>query len=349
MMVRGPVVSGGASGRVYCPGWTRGVLSLLRRHVACLRPLRFMPGMLNTWLSGEGRAGRLAVSLGDTMALLYGGEGELSEDSIYLALLGPRYLQYRLHHYTNGKLMGKCDPDTVPETGQILTVSLLRAAARPRAGDLELCGTGNTIAPLGDDLLLTVAMAHVWGEPLEGEGEAPWYFDRSLSPRLGRAVLHFYAAGWSGEGLTAGELRVEALHPDPSVLGEPRPHLVFIEWDRSERKARVSASPLYSLSDKYSRALMLAATLLLARARGPAEDSVRLARKVYKKVSRHYERIGLERPEGGIQALLEEFPEALAGGSLGPAPLCERCGAASSLAGVEMLASSLRTGALLLL
>lgn len=339
----------GARGRVYCPGWTRPVLEALRRHLACLRPVRYMPGMLNTWLSGEGRAGRLVLSLGDAVVLEYSGDEELGDDT-YLALLGPRYLQYRLHHYTRGRIERSCGPDIVDEKGQTLLLALQRAVARPRGGGLELCGTNNTIIPLSDESVLSIALAHASGEPVEsgGEEEAPWYFDRSIRPRLGRARLRIYAAGWGPEGLEAGWLEIEALHPDPSVLGEPRPHLIFIEWDRQARTTKVAASPLYSLTDHYSTALELASILLLAKAREtPGDDPERLAKKVYKKLSRHYEKLGLQRPEGGLQALLQEYP--LAGRGNGPLPVCRECEVQARYPGVLMLESSLRTGTLLLL
>ena len=347
------VVAMTGAARPYCPGWTRGILERLRRHVACVRPLRYQPGMLNTYLDlSGGRVERVVHSLADTIVLEYRGEDSVADDALYAVELGPRYLQYRLVHYTRGRVLRRCPVESVEERVHIQLLSYQRLAARIRpGGTAEICGTNNTIVPEGDNVLLGVALAHpVSIEAIEGEEEAPWFFDQRLSPTLRRVRARFHAVGYVGEGLESADIDVDALHPEPGPEWASKPHIVFSRWDREARSLKIWLMPLYSYQEEYSGALTLSSVALLAGAKSQAGGAgVKEAKKVYKKLSKHLERAGVPRLEGGLQALLEAYPESLRGETIGPPPACTACQARETLAGYEMILNSLRTGALLIL
>ncbi len=339
--------------RPYCPGWTRGVLEKLRRHVACVRPLRYQPGMLNTYLNlASERVERIVHSLGDTVVLEYRGEDSVRDDRLYAVELGPRYLQYRLIHYTRGRVLRSCPVESIEERVYVQLLSYQRLAARTRPdGTVEICGTNNTIIPEGENVIIGVALAHpVEVEALEGEEEAPWFFDERLSPTLRRAKARFRAVGYVGESLESADIEVESLHPEPGPEWASKPHLVFSRWDKESRSLKLWLMPLYSFQEDYSKALALSSVVLLTGARVEGgEVGLREAKKTYKKISKHLERAGLPRLEGGLQALLEAYPESLHGETIGPPEACSGCQAQQTLAGYGMILGSLRTGALLIL
>ncbi|MCE4624415.1 MAG: hypothetical protein F7C35_00935 [Desulfurococcales archaeon] len=349
--------------RPRCPGWHPSILSRLRRHTTCYRPLRFLPGLLNSYLDlGPGRASRILYTPGDMLVLEYNGEGSVDEDNIYVLETGPRYTQYRLHHYTKGKIVGSCDPTSVPDAEMISLFTYQRLTARPRAAEgLELCGINNSIVPVDErgDRLLSWGLVHPLDlKPVEGGEPAPWYVDSTLAPELSKVEVTLGATGYVGESLASETVVVEALHPAPEdyMEGEtPRPHLAVVEWDRVERSLKLVLLPLYSYTEEYRSASLLSTIYLLsiARERGSHVDEREL-RKTYKKISKTLEKFGLPRPEGGVPALIR----SPVGGAyrvrddkveLGDP--CKHCIPAhrATRAGLDVIVSSLETGSLLIL
>ena len=340
-----------------CPGLSPRFLGLLRRRTTCARPLRFLPGMLNTFLDMSSEAlSRVLYFPGDLFVI--SAEGDYRDDKIYVLETGPRYTQYRLHYYTRARPLGSCDPLAVPEGAWIGGLGLQRLVARERGGEIELCGTNNTIAPLDEaqNSLLSVALLPVpYLEDLGGAEEPPWYIDRELAPSLYRVKARLVMAGWAGEGLRSATADVEALHPSPGD-SQGRPHLAFIHWHRQERRLSVVLVPLYSYVEEYSASLALGSVYLLSLARS-GEATLRELRKTYKKLAKHLEEAGAPRPEGGVPGLLSQAPgQFYAPGRgeearVGVRDACRQCVPSHrpTLAGLEVLRNSLSTGSLLVL
>ena len=313
--------------------------------------------MLNTFLDMTSKGlSRMLYFPGDLFVV--SAEGDYREDRVYVLETGPRYTQYRLHYYTQARVLGSCDPLAVPEEAWIGGLGLQRLVARDRGGRIELCGTNNTIAPLDEAQarLLSVALIHVPSlEDLGSGEEPPWYIDRELAPSLHRVKARLVMAGWAGEGLRAETVDVEALHPSPSD-SEGRPHLAFIHWDKQERHLTTVLVPLYSYVEEYSAALALGSVYLLTLARS-GEATLRELRKTYKKLAKHLEEAGAPRPEGGIPGLLSQAPGQFyepgegEGARVGIRDACRECvpNHRPTLAGLEVLRHSLSTGSLLVL
>ena len=343
--------------RSFCPILGPRTLGGMRRHRTCGRPLRFLPGMLDTHLSQSGRAERLLFLPDDLFVVEYRGEGNVSDDAVYSLELGPRYAQYRLDYYTQGRVLGSCEPPSIDEDMLAGLLGLQRLLARRRPdGRVELCGTNNTIIPEDDNTLYSVGLLHVVElRESEGWGPPPWFVDRSLAPRLSVVEATVHAVGWVEEGLASEDLVLTALHPDPS--GAPKgPHLAFAEWNKETRSLSLTLLPLYSLLEEYSTALSLGSLYLLTVARVEGSPLLRDLRKTYKKLSRHLEKAGASRPQGGVPGLLESPPGKAysISGEESPVELVGVCSACEGSrppgwAGLRVLAESLASGALLIL
>ena len=148
--------------RSLCPVLGPRTLHSMRRHRTCGRPLRLLPGMLDTHLSQSGRIERILFLPDDLFIVEYRGEGSVSDDAVYILELGPRYAQYRLDYYTRGRVLSSCEPPVLDEDALIGLLGLQRLLARRRPdGRVELCGTNNTIMPEGDDAVYSVGLIHV--------------------------------------------------------------------------------------------------------------------------------------------------------------------------------------------
>ncbi len=292
--------------------------------------------------------------------LEFRGEGDLNDDNIYIAEVGPKYLQYRLHHYTKGKVISECNPLLPGEEVFIALLGLQRFICREIRGSLELCGTNNSIVPEGQDSTLSIGLLHVKDGKRSGESaEIPWFVDPNLAQQLEKVKAVLPAAGWSEDGsLVYSEIEVEAYHPDPEILGEtPRPHLGFSIWNRKEKSLTLYLLPLYSHDKEYSRSLEAGTLYMLTKARIGSEPTTRDLRKTYKKLSRTIERAGLPRVEGGAKALLDWGEKGLyilprkedEKVALGNA--CTHCNPhpESTMAGLEVLLNSLESGSYLVL
>ncbi|MEB3788465.1 MAG: hypothetical protein GSR72_01060 [Desulfurococcales archaeon] len=302
-----------------CPYFRRGELEELRRHKACGRPFRYFPGGLNTVLdlSEDGFLSRLFHVYSDGLIL-----SSLSlkglVDGLYSIEYGPRYYHRNLNYYTEVSRVEKC---TYPgyeflDKTSIFYLSMQKLMVRQSRDGPELCNTNNTISPLGENKTLSIGLVHaqVISEE-QGKVPAPEFVDKALQPELTLVTATMGVVGFQEDSLTLDKIMVNAIHPDPGyALERPMPHIAFIEWNRQTRERTLTLIPLYTYTVEYSYGLILSSLLLLSKHREETPINIYTigsVRKLYKKMAKILDKLGLEKPEGGAPGLLELFNNAV--------------------------------------
>ncbi len=301
-----------------CPYLRRSELEDLRKHKACGRPFRYFPGGLNTVLdlTDSGPLSKILHVYSDAVVL--GGNIEPLVDGLYLIEYGPRFYHRSLDYYTQIDAINECiiDDYTILDRASIMFLGLQKLMAkRTRSGNLELCHVNNSIIPLENNKILSIGLLHARTVEVIEEIDAPSLFDKSIQTKAYRVKTMLDIVGFEEDTLYHEAITIETINSDPEYSKDsPKPHLAFVEWDRSKKEGEITLIPLYSSVQEYTDSLLLSTLLYLSKQKDQEPTpifNVQTIRKTYKKMSKVLDRANIPKPEKGAPGLLDEFSTML--------------------------------------